>query len=517
MEPSSECSFDQHERTDLESLQPTAELCAYYRTRISAFEKEREEMLDLLKNSSTQRDELHRTQWELNKRVEEVKDLQKALSDAHTYLFEERQRLLDLQAENDELKLQEMDDRKRIQHLLALTEPVEQEITYGRDTKADTFKLLPTKSSRVQGNTITGVPRPNPPHMHQPVQPCERVMRTVYLPTTNVESLLLKCESLQAQLNEQKRFSNERIAALLEDRRIREADEDAYRKTMERRLQEQTDKLKHTEGLLAITTRDYIIMRRQAQHNEQVKMEKTEALRNTERENQEVRLDLQMRHEDEVTSIKYMLLTEHETAISQLRAQLKHREEELVGINGVHAAVMVQYQNRLNELETQLAAAKDRYKKLEGRRTLDLEGFARDVTLLRQQLNKVERQLHQMRLVARLEDQDRLDTLLQMLEQRVPEVERAPASKPARPRSAGPARPTGPALSAFRAVPPSAPEGRKVRKSGVVAKKMVAPSGHLSQAGVNDCNSDVDKIKAAVAALERRVAALPPPDPVRPT
>eukprot|EP00959_Pyramimonas_sp_CCMP1952_P106565 2228107-Pyramimonas_sp.AAC.2 len=50
---------------------------------------------------------------------------------------------------------------------------------------------------------ITGVPRPNPPHMHQPVQACERVMRTVYLPTTNVESLLLKCESLQAQLNEQ--------------------------------------------------------------------------------------------------------------------------------------------------------------------------------------------------------------------------------------------------------------------------------------------------------------------------
>ena len=76
-----------------------------------------------------------------------------ALSDAHTYLFEERQRLLDLQAENDELKLQEMDDRKRIQHLLALTEPVEQEITYGRDAKTDTFKLLPTRSSSTHRNT----------------------------------------------------------------------------------------------------------------------------------------------------------------------------------------------------------------------------------------------------------------------------------------------------------------------------------------------------------------------------
>lgn len=35
-----------------------------------------------------------------------MRELQKALSDSHTYLFEERERLLTLQAENDELKLQ---------------------------------------------------------------------------------------------------------------------------------------------------------------------------------------------------------------------------------------------------------------------------------------------------------------------------------------------------------------------------------------------------------------------------
>ena len=31
----------------------------------------------------------------------------------------------------------------------------------------------------------------------------ERVMRTVYLPTANTDSLMLRIESLQAQLNEQ--------------------------------------------------------------------------------------------------------------------------------------------------------------------------------------------------------------------------------------------------------------------------------------------------------------------------
>lgn len=80
--------------------------------------------------------------------------LQKALSDANVFLFEEREQvrsgvpsnrnnccraefklcvspslqILKLQAENDALKIQEIEDRRRIQHLLALTQPVAQEV-----------------------------------------------------------------------------------------------------------------------------------------------------------------------------------------------------------------------------------------------------------------------------------------------------------------------------------------------------------------------------------------------------
>ena len=49
----------------------------------------------------------------------------------------------------------------------------------------------------------------------------ERVMRTVFLPTQNADMLLLKIESLTAQLGEQKQLTAERVGALLEDRRIR--------------------------------------------------------------------------------------------------------------------------------------------------------------------------------------------------------------------------------------------------------------------------------------------------------
>lgn len=71
-------------------------------------------------------------------------------------------------------------------------------------------------------------------------------MLRTWFSVKKVESVYVRCsivlfvDSRFCCNLKQKRFSNERIAALLEDRRIREADEDAYRKTMERRVYEQT-------------------------------------------------------------------------------------------------------------------------------------------------------------------------------------------------------------------------------------------------------------------------------------
>ena len=174
------------------------------------FDRERSGLLDVVDRCSVQQAELHRLEWDNRKRGEEVRELQKALSDAQNFLFEERQRLmglqarvggrrrrspapphlpraaaaslepppscvhrpprqplpaptptstlgrppprsishlqstsqplntplnpkfLNLQAENDELRLQEIEDRKKIGHLLAVSAPLQQEVTYDR-------------------------------------------------------------------------------------------------------------------------------------------------------------------------------------------------------------------------------------------------------------------------------------------------------------------------------------------------------------------------------------------------
>lgn len=137
---------------------------------------------------------------------------QQALSEAHNFLFEERQRLLKLTAENDELRLQELEDRKRIQTLLAMTQTYDQNFLNNHCVNAAAASSAAGPGWQSPAVGADGMPR--------------------FASTLNSDFLLLKIESLQAQLNEAKALAAERVAALLEDRRIRAQEEDGHRAHM---------------------------------------------------------------------------------------------------------------------------------------------------------------------------------------------------------------------------------------------------------------------------------------------
>ncbi len=98
-----------------------AQLLAFYRERVKAFESEREDVNKRLAEMEISTKEMHRVEWDLRIRREEVGELQRALSDSHLYLHEERQLVLKMQAETDRLKVHQLEDRQRIQQLLAMT------------------------------------------------------------------------------------------------------------------------------------------------------------------------------------------------------------------------------------------------------------------------------------------------------------------------------------------------------------------------------------------------------------
>lgn len=60
--------------------------------------------LESVEHVKISQQEFHKLQWELHQRLNEINDLQQALSDSQTFLFEERKQLLKVIAENDELR-----------------------------------------------------------------------------------------------------------------------------------------------------------------------------------------------------------------------------------------------------------------------------------------------------------------------------------------------------------------------------------------------------------------------------
>jgi hypothetical protein len=195
--------------------------------------------------------ERHKTRWQYLRAEAEVVDLQTALSDAKIALFDEREKVVQLCAENDSLKIQEMEDRTRcelptndglharnpcfsdcdfpsssmcrINQLLALSDPQDEltlfqekpskRIGGALDTSVrSSTRVLHDVSNQMSTSTIGGA-----------------ALRTVFVPNKNVEAISLEIESVRLQAEEQRRLWKEKEEVLLEDRRIKEAEFKQFR------------------------------------------------------------------------------------------------------------------------------------------------------------------------------------------------------------------------------------------------------------------------------------------------
>lgn len=141
--------------------------------------------------------ERHRTRWQYLRAEAEVVDLQTALSDAKIALFDERERVVHLCSENDTLKIQELEDRQRIQQLLALTQPVTEEITLFKDR-------IPAQLIQRGVDTTFGSSNAFHNVSHQlstsSAGAGNNVLRTVFMPNKNVEAISFEIESMRLQV-----------------------------------------------------------------------------------------------------------------------------------------------------------------------------------------------------------------------------------------------------------------------------------------------------------------------------
>jgi hypothetical protein len=134
--------------------------------------------------------ERERRIWEHKRLLNDVHDLNVAVREANLNLFAERERALELAAENDMLKAQEIEDRRRIQQLMDIAQPLAHDVTYFTDTNP-----APHGSSTGGAKFRLSVPRGEGGPQLQ-----ERALRAVFAPQPSSDTMQLRVESLELQV-----------------------------------------------------------------------------------------------------------------------------------------------------------------------------------------------------------------------------------------------------------------------------------------------------------------------------
>jgi coiled-coil domain-containing protein 77 len=362
-------------------------------------------------------------------------------------------------AENDRLKILELEDRKKIQHLLGLTQPVEYESTYfrapGEPAMIQSLAQHTGGGDPVVAASVGGSGR----NKAATISKKKRIQRgNDMLPSDELtdrernETLLLTVEALKAQLEDHTRLANEKTAGLLEDRRIREEEARATADRSAEQIKELTDKLHNTQDLLYDSTRDYLELKFEQRTRERLWTEEKERLLvrieelkdDLDGQQSELRrmavaaeaLQVERDQEGELARLTHDAGTnaylpggrsevgvgggdsrrggaasgaassvgdapsttaDHQESLAEMyREQCIKLEDELCRFREQKAAAGEIAGGRNDKLLKRLAVMKSRYEALEQRRGLEAEGYKNAMKILRKKLSTVEHQLYRL-------------------------------------------------------------------------------------------------------------------------
>ncbi|XP_028616972.1 coiled-coil domain-containing protein 77 isoform X2 [Grammomys surdaster] len=403
---------DSVESTPLPSIEdrlavlcPSQELLEYYQKKMASCEAENEDLLKKLELYREACEEQHKLEWNLQQREEEIAELQKALSDMQVCLFQEREHVLRLYSENDRLRIRELEDKKKIQNLLALVGPDTGEVTY--------FHKEPPHKVSILQKTIQAVDVCEPSASKADSGISKRRVRIkdkediAERYQREIETLLLQVEALQAQLGEQTKLSREQVEGLMEDRRIQIEEIQVQHQRHQEKIKELTKSLHHTQELLYESTKDFLQLKFENQNKEKVWMlEKDHLLSKIKQcrvqcKKKEDKLGkvVPILHESHHAQNEYIKslkdkLTQEKKLSNMYQEQCISLEEELARIREEEGVRREIFKDRSNKMGKRLQIMTKRYQALEHRRVLEVEGFKTDIKVLRQKLRELEQMLY---------------------------------------------------------------------------------------------------------------------------
>lgn len=261
-------------------------LIAYYRERLAKFDLERAEWLNRLDQVKTSAEEKHKLAWELQKRREEVADMQRGCSEVRVALFDERQANLQLKRENEELNLKVQEDRKKIAELLSIIEPVEQDVVLARDLRPEVTTKFSKNDLNINANKerveqYARKPKSLTGAMTQPLGTTQHrsILKTIYMPSEQVNTLNHDMDILKSKMEEERQFYASEIERLRSELREREETHAIQEKNQNLSLHEALNKNKKLELLITNINKDYFEQRIRFENQQRRLEEEAELLR----------------------------------------------------------------------------------------------------------------------------------------------------------------------------------------------------------------------------------------------
>ncbi|GLD99724.1 hypothetical protein PINS_up008452 [Pythium insidiosum] len=152
--------------------------------------------------------------------------------------------------------------------------------------------------------------------------------------------------------------------------------------------------LEKTKRLLHMTTKDYLVLRHQSQETERQAHEQVYALQEKCRELMKESAVATQQALQDADAVKEKAQEESAQCAQQLRDQTLARERDLLILREQYAAVQEACAQRIQDLQTRLSKLRSRYRALDKRRAMEMEGFTRDIATLKRQTQRLEAALY---------------------------------------------------------------------------------------------------------------------------
>lgn len=435
----------------LGALRPSRQLLEFYRRKTDELEGEHDKLFTKIDDYSKNCENEAKLERTIRQRDKEISDLQKSLSDLQIFLLQEREQSVRLLAENDKLRIRELEDRKTMQHLLNIAGPNVAECSYFHKEPPNVV-LIPEHNKKEKYPKTALEPRPTPvPVSRNASKPQTglsdtkeaqnfenfRVENKKSKSGPSIERLKddkqilgMQLEALRAQLEESVKLSRDQMSQLMEDRRLMNEEHETYKSRETEKYEMLENRLRKTQELLRDTTKDFL-QERKAQRGKEREwlQDRDKLMHKLDRAHDKIHSDIEIKnpiaHQNllkpplvntkhniyENISSKPEIDPQVMKKLKYENSTLKERLEQAVHLADMYREQCItaeeevsrirdevfnnksMFQERTGKLVDKLELTTKRYASLEKRRALEIEGYNTEIRKLKERCDHLESQL----------------------------------------------------------------------------------------------------------------------------